>query len=95
MAILNYGLLILSTVYHLKCESRGSYLNPFNLTTSFRTPNQVKIHLYGDDVFVFILRQDFKALLVPVQLFTFSPKIILECTNGADSPLNRGLRSVL
>lgn len=53
VAILNCGLLIMSTVCCLKCEGRASSLNPCYLTTSCRTPNQVKIYLYGDDVFFF------------------------------------------
>lgn len=55
IAILNYGFFMISTVCCLKCKGRASYLNQSYLTTSFSTPNQVKIYLYGDNVFVFIL----------------------------------------
>lgn len=45
VAILNYGLLIMSTVY-LRCKGRLSYLNPCYLTTSCRTPNQVMKNIF-------------------------------------------------
>lgn len=45
MAILNYGLLIMSTVY-LRCKGRASYLNPCYLTTSCRTPNRVMKNIF-------------------------------------------------
>ncbi|KAF3858671.1 hypothetical protein F7725_011872 [Dissostichus mawsoni] len=67
-------LIIMSTVCCLKCEGLASYINPCYLTTR-RIPNQVNIYLYG-----FFLTFCYKPYtFVLVRLFTFSPKIILEC----------------
>lgn len=79
---MDYSLLIVSSVCCVKCEGRASYPNPCYLTTSRRSPNQVNIYLYGD-VELFCFHFCYKTLKhyfsVLVQLFTFSPKIILEC----------------
>lgn len=54
VTILNYGLLIMSTICCLKCKGRASYLNPCYLTSSCRTSNQVKsIFVWKYCVFLF------------------------------------------
>lgn len=82
----------MSTDSWSKRKGKASYRNQCYLTNSCRTANQVKIYLCWDDVcFHFWL----KAFFLSVQLFTFSPKIILECKNGAYLDLNCGLWAAL